>query len=259
MIQHTCAGLMLAALIAPLQPGQEQEKPTAKIAEAVHTRLSQGFTTEGFDPNTPFRDAVGFISERSRLTILIDTEAFKDELNISEPEAMPVKLPKMVDVPLREVLRLTCDQVHGAIAQQGMIIWVVPKSRVLPRLLKQEVDVTFEKRPLDDALRELISRTGFSVVLDENRAGERAKAPVTAKLWGVGLESAVRILADQAELKTVVVDKVLYVTTPEHAEALREENERRLETQPKNQKDSSKEQEKPEKATPKKDEKSKAK
>jgi hypothetical protein len=256
MLPPTCAALLLGVLIAPLQPGQEQENAKAKAGAEVHNRLTQWVTTHGFDPNTPFRDAVGFFSERFMLAILIDTEAFKDELSILEPEAMRVKLPKMVDVPLREVLRLVCDQVHGAIAQQGMIVWVVPKSRVLPRLLKQEVDVTFEKRSLDDALRELTSRTGFSVVLDENRAGERAKTPVTAKLWGVALESAVRILADQADLKTVVVDKMLYVTTPENAEALREENERRLEAQPKNQKDVGKVQEK---EKPKKDDKSKAK
>ena len=115
----------------------------------------------------------------------------------------------------------------------------------------------FEKRPLDQALRSLALETGFSIVLDTNRAGERAQAHVTARFRGIGLENAVRVLADQAELKSVLVDKVLYVTTPENAELLQKEEERRLKAPEKPAKETGKEEDK--KETPKKDDKGKAK
>src|SRR5438105_2998105 len=150
MLHSSCVAGLLAVLVAPAEPDQVQSKPLARTAQEVLDRLSRPVIIDGFEPHTPFRDAAGFLSERLGITILIDTEAFKEELNISEPGAMPVKLPKVVEVPLREVLRLVCDQVQGAIAQQGTVIWVLPKARVLPRLLKQEVDVAFEKRPLHE-------------------------------------------------------------------------------------------------------------
>jgi hypothetical protein len=75
----------------------------------------------------------------------------------------------------------------------------------------------FEKRPLEDALRELSELTDVSVVLDASRAKETARLPVTATFKNVAVDTAVRLLADLAELKMVRVDNVLYVTTAENA------------------------------------------
>src|SRR5207245_5823735 len=75
--------------------------------------MQRPITLEGFDPNTPLKDALGFLSERFRLTILIDTQAFKDDLQINEPEQQPVKLPKLVDVSLGTVLRLLLSQAQA--------------------------------------------------------------------------------------------------------------------------------------------------
>jgi hypothetical protein len=44
----------------------------------------------------------------------------------------------------------------------------------------------------------------------------------------VPLETVVRLLADMAEVKAVALDNVLYVTTPENAEKLHQENLARL-------------------------------
>lgn len=234
-------GLTLAAVVRA--PAQES-KPLAKTAEELHARLTAPIDTDGFEPNTPLREALGFLSERHGLTILIDSQAFRDELKINEPAAIPVKCPKLVNVPVRTALRILLDQAHAGYAQEGSIVWVVPKPSVVNHQLQQEVDATFQNRPLDEALRELTRQTGFSIVVDASRTGEHATAPVTAKLNGVSLETAVRVLADAAELKAVLVDKVLYVTTPENAEELRAEQERRRKEREAKQKE-------PEKGEPK--------
>ena len=57
--------------------------------------------------------------------------------------------------------------------------------------------------------------------------GEKGKFPVTASLLNVPVDSAVLILAEMAELKPVLIDRVIYVTTPENATRLRREMNRR--------------------------------
>ena len=50
--------------------------------------------------------------------------------------------------------------------------------------------------------------------------GEKARRPITATFAHVPVDSAVQLLADMAGLRMVVVDNVLYVTSPENAKDL---------------------------------------
>jgi hypothetical protein len=81
----------------------------AKLKE-LKTKMETGVTLDGFEPNTPLKEALGFLTERYGITILMDTEAFKADLQIMEPDNQPVKLPRMVNVRLETVLRLLLAQ-----------------------------------------------------------------------------------------------------------------------------------------------------
>jgi hypothetical protein len=69
---------------------------------------------------------------------------------------------------------------------------------------------------LAEALQQLATTTGYSIVVD-GRAADKGKTPVSATLTNVPVDTAVRVLADMADLKPVQVDNVFYVTTPENA------------------------------------------
>ncbi len=60
------------------------------------------------------------------------------------------------------------------------------------------------------------------------RVGEAAKVPVSAELTNVPLDTAVRLLADMAGLKSVQIDNVVYVTTPANAAVLQKEQEQKM-------------------------------
>ena len=70
----------------------------------------------------------------------------------------------------------------------------------------------FDKRPLGEALKKLADDTPWSLVLDA-RVGDKAKLEITTTLKSVPLDTAVRILADMADLQPVIMDNVIYVTT----------------------------------------------
>jgi hypothetical protein len=88
------------------------------------------------------------------------------------------------------------------------------------------VTANIAKQPLEGALKELVKESGFNIVLDV-RAKEKADANVAGDFANVPLDTAVRILADMADLKPVLLDNVLYVTTKENAKALQEEYQQR--------------------------------
>jgi len=88
------------------------------------------------------------------------------------------------------------------------------------------VQAEFDKRPLDEALKELADATDCTVVLDV-REKEKAKT-VTATLINVPLDTAVELLANMAGLQVVSRDRVLYVTTKENADAMAKELRRRV-------------------------------
>jgi hypothetical protein len=215
---------------AKVQPRKEAEKKLK--AGAMLKKLNQPITLErGFDANTPLKDALEHLTDRYHLTFVIDTQAFREEGEGAEIETTPIKLQKMSNVALGTVLRLLLSQIPpsgGTYLVRNGFIEVIPASHVKAgRLLQQEVEATFDKRPLEEVLEELSDLTGASVILDSS-VGDKAKTVVKAKFKNdVTLETAVRLLADMADLKAVVVGNALYVTTKAKADALRVEEEKR--------------------------------
>jgi hypothetical protein len=201
---------------------------------ALIEKLNQPINLDkGIDPNTPLKDALDFLADRHEVTAVIDTNAFKDD-GVEKIEAEKVQLPKMNGVRLGTVLRLLLSQLNASYLVRSDYVEIVPTARLEqdiwagrpgPRL--PLVHAVIEKRPLGEALKELATTTGVSVVLDE-RPAEKAKSPVTAKLLNVPLDTAVRILADLADLKAVQLDNVLYVTSKENAKALQAEERERM-------------------------------
>jgi hypothetical protein len=85
------------------------------------------------------------------------------------------------------------------------------------------VQGAFVKTTLEDVLQDLAYQTGASVAIDP-RAGEKARAAITATFRNdTTLEAALRMVAEMAELKLVVLPGGLFVTTPEHADKVLKE------------------------------------
>lgn len=226
-VSQWCSPLVVALVLAgPL--GAEEKKPSPpRSAADLLQRLRQPVDLEGFAPNTPFREALGFISEHFGLTILVDAQAFRDELQVQEPEQHPVTLPKVHHVPLRWVVQQLAGQAGGTAVQVGSLLWVAPPERARQRQLGQSLDADFDNVPLGQALQQLANQTGYSVALDASRVADSANVPVTAQLRDVSLETSVRTLADLAGLKAVQLGTLLYVTTPDHAKELEAEEKLR--------------------------------
>jgi hypothetical protein len=173
-----------------------------------------------FEAGTPFREALSHISERYGLNILIDDEAFKADIGENDIENKPIKIPRLNGVRLRTILRVLCQEVQGDFYIPGAHLMIVPHTRIESGVtLRQPVDLAFEKRPLAEALRELSDMTGVSIILDAQKLQDPT-IQLTADFQNVPLESAARVLADMAGMKSITFDNMIYVTAPENAENL---------------------------------------
>jgi hypothetical protein len=226
----------------PDRPKQAEGKIIAQQrAQEYREKLDQPATIE-FEPGTPLREALSHISERYGLTILVDVEAFKADNNDPDIENRPIKLPRLVGVRLRTALRVIFQQVAGDFYTREDHLMVVPKKQIEAGVaLRQPVDVSFEKRSLADALKELTDITGVSIVLGFQFD---PKVELTANFHNIPLEIAVRVLADMANgLRSVSLENMIYVTAPGNAAMLLEDELARnsVRSVPKNEKPTPKE------------------
>jgi hypothetical protein len=221
------SAVALVWLVPMTARGDDQVKA---LVEKLNNRIN---LETGFDANTPLKDALDFMSDRFDVTFVIDLKSFKEE-GIDDIESFKVRLPKMKGVRMGTVLRLLLGQLDASYLVRKDYIEVTPTARLEreiwagckgPRL--PLIHAVFEKRPLDEALKELSAATGVTVVVDERPEG-KSRNPVTANLLNVPLDHAVRVLADLADLKAVQLDSVLYVTSKENAETLQAEQEKRM-------------------------------
>jgi hypothetical protein len=210
----------------PPKPKEEQPpSETARIRKMLNQPTDK--LRQGIDPGQSLKDVLDFIGRSHGLTFRVDYAAFKQGgLDNVADHQLKTGLPATRNIPLGTSLQdllLQLEPVQGAFLVKRDHIVIVPVDRTMAEYTMRElVRADFDKLPVQDALKELAEQTGTAVIFDAKRAGEKAKTPITATLQNVSLGTAVQLLANMAELKAVMVDNTVYVTTEENAAKLEE-------------------------------------
>jgi hypothetical protein len=225
----------------------ETRHAAPSTAQQVRLLLRQPAGIDRPIENVPLKDVLELLSDKFKVTIRLDLEALRR--HTQQPFQIydqPVRLPVVRGLTVGEVLRDVLAQVRleGGIpvtflvkGSQIAIVppYVVPFTRTLggklaeqpvlnPDVLEDQIQgdvvtVEYQGVPLADALRELADSTGTNIVLDP-RLKESGNTPVAATMQNVRLYTALKVLADMAELQPVVIGNVYYVTDRGNAERL---------------------------------------
>src|SRR5262249_37699251 len=153
-----------------------------------------------------------------------DAQAF-NAIGVQKVEEMPVQLPRMSGVPLATVLRMLVGQVKGdqytgtyQIRDGYIEVTTTYHQFMNPITMAQSgrptvPQVTIEARGqnLEEAFAYLSDTTGINVVLDP-RVRERARRVTAQSLRDVPMDTALRLMADMAELGVAITDNVFYIT-----------------------------------------------
>jgi type II secretory pathway component HofQ len=216
-----CLGLLTRAAPAP--------QPATPITQKLARRLS--FT--GFDdPKTTLAEALDQLTNISDIPFTANERAFQGEnvqdvlkTEIVTTSPIPAMKNVRLDTILHRVLARVPSESGAAYTVRGDHIEITTQAAQAAEIWGEYtgphlplIHAVFQKTPLDEALTELAEQTDFNIVLD-NRATDKAKTAVTARLLNTPLDTALRLLADMTDLRAVHLDNVLYVTTKENAAA----------------------------------------
>jgi hypothetical protein len=226
-----CAVLAVAGLLAWSRSSDPAPTPKAEVPLAV--KLQQRVQFDGIDDNTiTLGEVLDKLAEKYNLAFDLNEKAFRVD-GIADVLAQRIAtnpLPKMKNVRLETLLHKVLGRVEGTSGAtlnvrrdaieittnkfQSEEVWGVTNGPRLPL-----VHQNFAKRLLEDALKDLAEDADFNIVLDA-RAAEQSKTAISARFSNTPLDTAVRLLAEMAGLRSVHIDNVLFVTTKENAEEL---------------------------------------
>jgi WD40 repeat protein len=86
------------------------EDPRLRLREKLATVVN---LDKGIGANTPLKDVLEFLTSRYKLTIVVDTQAFK-AIGIQAVEDWPVRLPPLRNASLTTVLVVLTSQINGS-------------------------------------------------------------------------------------------------------------------------------------------------
>jgi hypothetical protein len=197
------------------------------------------------DARATLSDALDVLSKRFDVTFDINEKAFEfDQLKdvgrtlIADPTPIPPMRTTLATV-LRKILRRVpapsgttylIRRDHIEITTGAAVLGELgfpknadgaPEGLSVPPVPPLIWD-NFKEIPFAQALQRLADSYDYNLVADP-QASEQLRTKITAKLHNVPIETAVRLLANMADLSVVKLDNVYYVTTPPKAERLRKE------------------------------------
>jgi hypothetical protein len=218
--------------------------PIEEQARVLRGKLDQPIEYRGIDdPRATLQDVLGQLAIGFDLSFDVDERAFMVDGLVDVLKAEITKnnpIPPM-KTSLGQVLKKILRRVEGTsgatfIIRRGHIEITtnsalrvelgIPEDRPMPPLVWED----FEKVALPTAFLRLANGSGMNVVLDPRALTEEGeKLKVTARFTNVPVDTAVRILANMADLQMVRLDNVLYVTTPKRASQIQAETKPKTE------------------------------
>ena len=208
--------LLLASPVLANPAGKYSNKSTA---EAIRKALDEPISLEVGDQ--PLLAVLAQLSDLGKVPIILYRNAFQ-MMGMEVTEASVTLRAK--EMKLKTAIRTVAGQ-HGlSFAVVGDHVLVSSEDVVCQRQLRQRVSIDFNEVPFTKALADLSRSTATNLVVDPRVSKKVAQTTVSLKLDDVPLETVVRILTEMAGLKPARMGNVLFVTSEDRADRLKDED-----------------------------------
>jgi hypothetical protein len=202
---------------APLPAG-----PAARAGSSAHRLRKELQRTISIElDKEPLPLAIAQLQEQTHIPFVLDRMTLAQ--NNIDPDEVVVNL-KLQDTKVHSVLRAILMPHNLAYAILGDTILISQEDVVAVRQMRQRVNISFDKTPVAQALKQLAQDTATNLVLDP-RVAKNGTAPVTLELEDVALETAVRLMAEVVDLHPVRVGNTLFITSKTNAAEMRKDLE----------------------------------
>jgi hypothetical protein len=205
------------------QTGKTAEEPKAtpfsKIRAGLDKSVTVDFTGQSLvDVLNHFRDKVG-------VPINVDPVVFGPmAFNPGDPMGGAQITIKGTNEKASTILRrtLSAQRLSYVILEDGVLI--TSEDAAVHRQMRQRVSLDLTDVPLKKAARELARNHGVSLVIDPKVAKD-TDTSVSLQVDDTTLETALRLMAEMADLKAVRMGNVIMITTETRAKKIREEEQ----------------------------------
>jgi type II secretory pathway component GspD/PulD (secretin) len=190
--------------------------PISKIRAGLDKTVTIDFTGQSL------ADALNHFRDKTGVPINIDPIMFVQMgLNPNDPMGGQVTI-KGTNEKASQILRrtLSAQRLGYVILEDGVL--VTSEDGAVMRQMRQRVSVDLDEVPLKKAVRDLAKNHGINLVIDP-RVTKEADAPVSLQLDNTGIETALRLLAEMAQLKAVRMGNVVFITDETKAKKIRDE------------------------------------
>jgi hypothetical protein len=203
-------GALLAAPAA--EDKARSETPAERICKALDQKID-------FDVAGSITNAIEQFKEKAKVNVVVDQNfLLQNGIDVNNIQVTA----KLDGAKARSALRAILSPNHLGYAVIGDSIIVTTEDMALHRQFKQNVNLDLDKVELEKALKDLSKETAVQVLVDKKIAKDAA-TQVSLQLDDVPLDTAVRLLCEQAGVKPVRMGNVLYITSPANAKELRTE------------------------------------
>ena len=230
----TALGLACGFLAtAPVAQAQGRTKDAAAIRKALDEKVTLDYNAQSL------QDAIDHLQQKTKIKFVLDNMMFPG--GFGPPAGGGLRgapgfggpggpgMPggqtalKSDNAKIRTVLQslLSPYQLTYVILRDSVLITTEEWGH--QRQMQQRVNVDVRDVSITEALRRLSDETGVNIVIDP-RQGDKARTKITLQLDDVSTETAVRLLAEVADLSWAPMGSVIFVTTEQRAEKLRKEN-----------------------------------
>jgi len=203
---------------------QQSAGKTASALEKLRANLDKNITIDYNGQS--LTDVLNHFRDKTGVPINIDQTALMQGVPVPDGNVGQVTL-KATNEKASQVLRklLNAHQLCYILFEDSVL--VTTDDMATMRQMRQRVSVDVEDIPFNKAVRNLAKNHGLNLVIDP-KVMKQSEAPVSLQLENAGIETAVRLLAELANLKAVRMGNTMFVTTEEKAKKIREEEQHQL-------------------------------
>jgi type II secretory pathway component HofQ len=203
------------------EPVARDPSPAERIKKVLDQPMSLDFT------GASLHHVIQHLKEKTRINFVLDMFALQqsglaaEENNASgSPDRVALKGDR--NTKLRTAIQRTLNAYNLTFVILEDSVLITTDEIGLSRQMRQRISVNLTNIPFSTALKDLARGTALNLVIDP-RLGREADAKINLQLDDASLETTVRLLAEMANLKSVRMGNVLFVTTEPRADKLRRE------------------------------------
>src|SRR5262249_32787430 len=141
-------------------------------------------------------DVITDLKEKAKVPVVLDSTVYQFGLDPNQP----VVSVNLKQVKMRDGLKAVLAPFNLKFGLTAEGLFISTEDGVITRQLRQRVSVDCDGTAFSAAAKQLAADTGANVVVDP-RLGDKANKAVTLKLDDVPLETAIRLLAEVADLR----------------------------------------------------------